>query len=258
MPGRAHCLVEGPTLVAVWSSVRRHASPRHVVGSLAREASVPKERVPPSLRSFCVSVSCSRPGSHHRPHSVSDSSTWRECERGLRLGRTSPRRRAFYSWGGALAGLMVAVVAIAPPAAYVAKSIPMTVEPVVLPTWFRAVAPQLPGHPVVLALPAPFTTTTPGVKWETPDGQRHLLAGGWKQAALTWHALSGQELFNRRVRRARGWGETRCGRGPGTEHHYEGHFRLRLQSERHVIRHRCCPQSPFGVGSHHGCTPRPT
>ena len=53
-------------------------------------------------------------------------------------------------------------------------------------------APRLPGHPVVLALPAPFTTTTPGVKWETPDGERHLLASGWKQAALTWHALSGQ------------------------------------------------------------------
>ena len=87
---------------------------------------------------------------------------------------------------------MVAVVAIAPPAAYVAKSIPMTVEAVVLPTWFRAVAPRLPGHPVVLALPAPFTTTTPGVKWETPDGQHHLLASGWKQAALTWHALTGQ------------------------------------------------------------------
>ena len=76
LPGRAHCLVEGPTLVAVRSSVRRHASSRHVVGSLAREASVPKERVPPSLRSLRLSVSCSRPGSHRRPHSVGDSSTW--------------------------------------------------------------------------------------------------------------------------------------------------------------------------------------
>jgi hypothetical protein len=107
-------------------------------------------------------------------------------------GRTPPKRSAFYSWSGALAGLVVAVVAIAPPAAYVAKSIPMTVEAVAVPTWFRTVAPRLPGHAVVLALPAPFTTTTPGVKWETPDGEHHLLASGWKQAALTWHALSGQ------------------------------------------------------------------
>jgi hypothetical protein len=74
----------------------------------------------------------------------------------------------------------------------VAKSIPMTVETVDLPTWFQAVAPRLPGHPVVLALPAPFTTTTTGVRWKSPDGESHLLASGWKQAALSWHALSGQ------------------------------------------------------------------
>ena len=35
MPGGTHCLVEGPNLVAVWRSVRRHAAPRHIVGSLA-------------------------------------------------------------------------------------------------------------------------------------------------------------------------------------------------------------------------------
>lgn len=108
-------------------------------------------------------------------------------------GRTLRWRGAFYSWSAAIAGLMVAVVAIAPPAVYVAKSFPMTVETVTIPTWFRTVAPKLPGHPVVLALPAPFTTTTPGVTWETKGGQRYFLADGWKQAALTWHALSGQD-----------------------------------------------------------------
>ena len=51
VPGRTHCLAEGPTPVAVWSAVRRHAAPRHVVGSLARDASARKERVPPSFRS---------------------------------------------------------------------------------------------------------------------------------------------------------------------------------------------------------------
>ena len=107
-------------------------------------------------------------------------------------GRTSRWRGTVYPWSGAVAALLVAVVAIAPPAAYLAKSIPMTVEAVVIPTWFREVAPRLPGHPVVLALPAPFTTTTPGATWQTEDGQRYLLADGWKQAALTWHALSGQ------------------------------------------------------------------
>jgi hypothetical protein len=107
-------------------------------------------------------------------------------------GRTSRRRKAFYAWSGALVALLVAVVAMAPPAAYLAKSIPMTVEAVVVPTWFRAEAPTLSGHPIVLALPAPFTTTTPGATWETKGGQRYLLADGWKQAALTWQALSEQ------------------------------------------------------------------
>jgi hypothetical protein len=102
-------------------------------------------------------------------------------------------RRTWYSWRGAAAALAVAVVAMAPPAAYLAKSLPMTVEPVLIPTWFRTVAPSLPGHPVVLALPAPFASTTAGATWETKGGQRYLLADGWKQAALTWHALSGQE-----------------------------------------------------------------
>ena len=45
---------------------------------------------------------------------------------------------------------------------------------------------------MVLALPAPFTATTPGATWETKGGQRYPLAEGWKQAALTWHALTGQ------------------------------------------------------------------
>jgi hypothetical protein len=108
-------------------------------------------------------------------------------------GRTSLWRRGSYSWSGAVAALLVAVVAIVPPAAYLAKSIPMTVETIVLPTWFRTVAPRLPGHPVVLALPAPFTTTSPGVTWEAKDGQRYLQGISMKQAALTWHALTGHD-----------------------------------------------------------------
>ena len=103
---------------------------------------------------------------------------------------------------------MVAVVAMAPPAAYLAKSIPMTVEPIVLPTWFRAVAPKLPGHPVVLALPAPFTTTTPGVTWEANGGHRYLLADGWKQACVDVACTNWARLFNGGDRRSRGWSET--------------------------------------------------
>ena len=51
-------------------------------------------------------------------------------------GRTSRWRGAIYPWSGALAALLVAVVAIAPTAVYLAKTIPMTVEAVSVPIGF--------------------------------------------------------------------------------------------------------------------------
>ena len=68
----------------------------------------------------------------------------------------------------------------------------MTVEPIVLPTWFATVAPSVPGNPVLLALPAPFGVTSAHLKWQAANGQRYLFDIGWKQAALTWQALDGQ------------------------------------------------------------------
>lgn len=102
------------------------------------------------------------------------------------------RRGRLRALSGTVAGLTVAAVAIVSPAAYLAETTPMTVEPVVVPTWFRTVAPSVQGHPVVLALPAPFTVTTSGLKWEAANGIRYLYASGWKQAALAWQALGGQ------------------------------------------------------------------
>ena len=101
---------------------------------------------------------------------------------------------ALRRWPGAVGGLVVAVVAIAPPAAYVAQGIPFTVEPIVLPTWFRTVAPHLSGHPVVLALPAPFSATKAGLKWTDATGRSYPLIISGKQAAMTWQALGGQRF----------------------------------------------------------------
>ncbi len=112
-----------------------------------------------------------------RENPTTDASRWRSR---LRTG------------SGTVTGLAVAAVAIVFPAFYLARTTPMTVEPVVLPTWFQTVAPSVPGHPVVLALPAPFAVTTSGLKWVDPIGTRYLYARGWKQAALAWQALGGQ------------------------------------------------------------------
>lgn len=105
-------------------------------------------------------------------------------------GRPFDRRR----WPGAVGGLFVAVVAVAPPALYVAQGIPFTVEPIVLPNWFRTVAPHLTGHPVVLALPAPFSATTSRLKWTDARGRSYPLIISGKQAAMTWQALGGQRF----------------------------------------------------------------
>ncbi len=97
-------------------------------------------------------------------------------------------------WIGALGGLAVAAVAIVPPAAYLAQGIPVTVTPIVLPSWFRTVAPKLNGHPVVLVLPAPFTTTKPDLTWRGENGQKYPLSISGKESAMTWAALSGQRF----------------------------------------------------------------
>ena len=68
-------------------------------------------------------------------------------------------------WAGAAAGVIVAGIALVPPAVYLAQSIPITTRAVDLPTWFRTVAPHLNGHQVLLVflrdLGRPGITTVP-------------------------------------------------------------------------------------------------
>ena len=118
-------------------------------------------------------------------------------------------------------------MAIAPPAAYVSQGIPFTIEPIVLPNWFRTVAPHLTGHPVVLVLPAPFSATTTKLKWTDATGQSYPLIFSGKQAAMTWQALSGQR-FSIVGSGGLGAGTVRpSGENAGTERHLPGHVRLR-------------------------------
>jgi hypothetical protein len=115
-------------------------------------------------------------------------------ELSVRPAEGSDPSRPWRRWSGAAAGLAVAFVALFPPASYVAQGIPFTIQPIVLPTWFRTVAPHLVGHPVVLALPAPFSATTSRLKWTDADGRTYPLIFSGKQAAMTWQALGGQRF----------------------------------------------------------------
>jgi hypothetical protein len=81
-------------------------------------------------------------------------------------------------WTGAAAGLAVAAIAVIPPAVYLAQDIPVDAGPVVLPTWFRTVAPHLVGHQVVLAFPAPLSTLQGAMTWQAVDQMHFSIVGG--------------------------------------------------------------------------------
>ena len=72
-------------------------------------------------------------------------------------------------WTGAAVAVVLAAIAIAPPAAYLAQTIPVTAEQVVLPTWFKTVAPQLTRHQVLLIFPANFGGVYSPVAWQAVD-----------------------------------------------------------------------------------------
>ena len=79
-------------------------------------------------------------------------------------------------WSGAV-GIAVAAVAIVPIADYLAPGLPLTVQPITLPTWFRAVAPHLTAHQVVLVFPAPFSLSQSALTWQAVDHDAFSLAG---------------------------------------------------------------------------------
>jgi len=79
---------------------------------------------------------------------------------------------------GAAAGLVVAAIALGPIAAYLAVGIPVTTQPVVLPTWFRTIAPHLHGHQVILVLPAPFSLIQSAMTWQAVDQMHYSMVGG--------------------------------------------------------------------------------
>jgi hypothetical protein len=76
-----------------------------------------------------------------------------------------------------LAGAVVAAAAVAPPAAYLATSIPMTTRPVNAPTFFETVGHRLRAGQVLLVLPAPFGVTQSAMTWQAVDGMDFSMAG---------------------------------------------------------------------------------
>jgi hypothetical protein len=94
------------------------------------------------------------------------------------------------SWWPAAVGLVVAAIALVPIGWYWAGGVPLTIQPVEVPTWFRTVAPHLHGHQVVLAFPAPFDLYQSAMTWQAVDGMSFAMVGGGGPDALTERAGS--------------------------------------------------------------------
>jgi hypothetical protein len=86
------------------------------------------------------------------------------------------------------AGAVVAAVALVPIAWYWSAGLPLTTQPVVLPAWFKTVAPHLSDHQVVLAFPVPFALFQSAMTWQAVDKMAYEQVGGGGPDALTERA----------------------------------------------------------------------
>ncbi len=108
----------------------------------------------------------------------------------------SPRRRL----AAGLAALAVAAAAVAPILAYEADGLPLTTTGVVVPSWFRSVAPTLPARQVLLVFPVPFDLIQSAMTWQAVDGMRFAMVGGGGPDAIPQRAgpeRAGQAVLGR-------------------------------------------------------------
>jgi hypothetical protein len=81
-------------------------------------------------------------------------------------------------WAPTASGVVVALVALLPLAAYLAPTVPVRTERVVLPSWFRQTAGHLHGHQVILVLPTSSTgISDSAMTWQAVDGMAFSMIG---------------------------------------------------------------------------------
>ena len=76
-----------------------------------------------------------------------------------------------------VAGLLLAV-AVIPPLSYLAPTLPLSTQRVVLPRWFQTVAPKLPPHQVLLVFPVPFALIESSMAWQAVARMPYSMVGG--------------------------------------------------------------------------------
>ncbi len=106
----------------------------------------------------------------------------------------SATRRRFLA---AVAGVVVGGIALGPIAGYEAGGVPLTATPVILPSWFRTVAPHLRGRQVVLAFPVPFDLLQSAMTWQAVDTMSYAMVGGGGPGSISERA--GKEAWRDRT-----------------------------------------------------------
>ena len=93
--------------------------------------------------------------------------------------RTSVRRwRPDLPVAGAVVAVVIAAVAIVPIWSTLAPNLPLTVQPVVVPTWFTQVAPTLPAGRVLATYPFATADSQSSIPWQAIERLRYQMAGG--------------------------------------------------------------------------------
>jgi hypothetical protein len=86
--------------------------------------------------------------------------------------------------------LVVAAVALVPIGRALAGILPITVVPVVVPSWFANASPHLPDGQVVLTYPAPFSGVQSALGWQAIEGMPFAQNGGGGPAGIAFRAGS--------------------------------------------------------------------
>ena len=101
---------------------------------------------------------------------------------------------------GAVAAVVVALVALVPPAVYLAQTVPFTTRPVVLPNWFRTVAPHLAGHQVLLTMVEPSPWRDNPMTWQAVNRMHYSMVNEGGPAGLLQRAGRGATRSHRHLR----------------------------------------------------------
>jgi 6-pyruvoyl-tetrahydropterin synthase related domain len=105
----------------------------------------------------------------------------RDDRSGAEPGERAPR------WTGTLGASTMAVIALVPPALYLAQNYPVPVQSIAVPSWFRTVAPHLGHTPVLLILPDDLIGQS-AMTWQAVNGMRYSMVdeggpGGYQSRA---------------------------------------------------------------------------